>query len=366
MPDPVTVMDNRERGTQLPLIPTRDIIIFPYMVVPLFLGRQKSIKGLEEAVAKKNLVFLAAQRDPRVNDPTAEDIYPVGTLTSVAQLLRLPDGTVKVLVEGKRRGRILRYIESADFFLVEVEEVRESWERTGEAEVLIRNVKSTFENYVRLNKKVPPEMIASVAAIDDPAQLADTIIVHLGIGLEDKQALLETFDPVERLEKVLGYMRSEIEILEVEQRIRQRERPSTVAQDIMSILQPYVEGWAARDINLILDSVTEDFVFDERPMTMTEPVQNKQQFQEYLTKLFAAFPDFTLTAENVAMGEGQAWAEWTMSGTHQGEFLGIPPTNRRIEVRGASVFLAREGKVAQERLYWDTAHLLRQLGKLSY
>jgi ATP-dependent Lon protease len=209
-------------GLRVPLLPLRDIIVFPHMVVPLFVGRQKSIKALEEAMNKQKYILLAAQRDAKTNDPAEDDIYRVGTLGTVVQLLRLPDGTVKVLVEGKKRARVLRYLEESEFFLVTVEEIEEHCEKTTEVEALIRSVNSTFENYVKLNKKIPPEMIMSVASIDDPARLADTIVAHLGIKLEDKQALLEIVTPAERLEKVLGHMRSEIEILEVEKRIRTR------------------------------------------------------------------------------------------------------------------------------------------------
>jgi ATP-dependent Lon protease len=209
-------------GIRVPLLPLRDIIVFPHMVVPLFVGRHKSIKALEEAMNKQKYILLAAQREAKTNDPAEDDIYRVGTLGTVVQLLRLPDGTVKVLVEGKKRARVLRYLDEAEFFLVTAEEVEEPVEKTTEVEALIRSVNSTFENYVKLNKKIPPEMIMSVASIDDPARLADTIVAHLGIKLEDKQALLETTNPAERLEKVLGYMRSEIEILEVEKRIRTR------------------------------------------------------------------------------------------------------------------------------------------------
>ena len=209
-------------GIRVPLLPLRDIIVFPHMVVPLFVGRQKSIKALEEAMNKQKYILLAAQREAKTNDPAEDDIYRVGTLGTVVQLLRLPDGTVKVLVEGKKRARVLRYLDEAEFFLVAAEEIEEPVEKTTEVEALIRSVNSTFENYVKLNKKIPPEMIMSVASIDDPARLADTIVAHLGIKLEDKQTLLETTNPAERLEKVLGYMRSEIEILEVEKRIRTR------------------------------------------------------------------------------------------------------------------------------------------------
>src|ERR1700756_2152230 len=207
---------------RVPLLPLRDIIVFPHMVVPLFVGRQKSIKALEEAMAKQKFILLAAQKDAKTNDPGEEDIYRVGTLGTVVQLLRLPDGTVKVLVEGKKRAKIVQYVDHPDYFLVEVDEIDEPAQKSTEVEALLRSVASTFENYVKLNKKIPPEMVMSVAAIDDPARLSDTIAAHLGVKIEDKQTLLELFDPTERLEKVLGHMRSEIEILEVEKRIRTR------------------------------------------------------------------------------------------------------------------------------------------------
>src|SRR5213594_694973 len=209
-------------GLRVPLLPLRDIIVFPHMVVPLFVGRQKSIRALEEAMNKQKFILLAAQKDAKTNDPTEDDIYRVGTLGTVVQLLRLPDGTVKVLVEGKKRARVTRYLSNAEYFLVEAEAIEEVCTKSTEVEALIRSVNATFENYVKLNKKVPPEMIMSVSSIDDPARLADTIVAHLGIKLEDKQTLLEMTNPAERLEKVLGFMRSEIEILEVEKRIRTR------------------------------------------------------------------------------------------------------------------------------------------------
>ncbi|MFP6662624.1 MAG: endopeptidase La [Deltaproteobacteria bacterium] len=209
-------------GLRVPLLPLRDIIVFPHMVVPLFVGRQKSIRALEDAMNKQKFVLLAAQKDAKTNEPAEADIYDVGTLGTVVQLLRLPDGTVKVLVEGKKRAKIVRYVPNADFFLVDVEEIEEKCEVTNEVEALVRSVNSTFENYVKLNKKIPPEAIMSVASIAEPARLADTIVAHLSIKLEDKEALLETADPAARLEKVLGFMRSEIEILEVEKRIRTR------------------------------------------------------------------------------------------------------------------------------------------------
>ena len=206
----------------VPLLPLRDIIVFPHMVVPLFVGRQRSIKALEEATQKQGPIFLSSQRDAKTNDPTENDIYRVGTLGNVVQMLRLPDGTVKVLIEGKKRAQVTRYLSHPDFFLVEVEEIAEVVEQNTEVKALIREVHGTFENYVKLKKKIPPEMVMSVSSIDEPARLADTIVAHLGIKLEDRQNLIETFNAAERLEKVLGHMRAEIEILEVERRIRSR------------------------------------------------------------------------------------------------------------------------------------------------
>jgi ATP-dependent Lon protease len=217
--------DDRDQGSgpvRVPLLPLRDIIVFPHMVVPLFVGRQRSIKALEEATQKQSLIFLSSQKDAKTNDPTEDDIYKIGTLGSVVQMLKLPDGTVKVLIEGKKRARVARFVPNADFFLVDVEEAPEIIERNTEVEALVREVHTTFENYVKLKKKIPPEMVMSVSSIDDPGRLADTIVAHLGIKLEDRQNLLETFTAAERLEKVLGHMRAEIEILEVERRIRSR------------------------------------------------------------------------------------------------------------------------------------------------
>ncbi len=206
----------------MPLLPLRDIIVFPYMVVPLFVGREKSIAALEDAMANDKNVLLAAQKRAKTNEPTEEDIYTVGTIGTIIQLLRLPDGTVKVLVEGKKRARIVRFVASADFFLTETEDVIESRQVTVETEALMRSINSTFEAYVKLNKRIPPEMLMSVATITDPARLADTIVAHLQLKLKDKQGILETADPAERIEKLYGLMQAEIEILQVEKKIRTR------------------------------------------------------------------------------------------------------------------------------------------------
>ncbi|MBI4196360.1 MAG: endopeptidase La, partial [Deltaproteobacteria bacterium] len=219
-PPPVT--PPKKTSCLVPLLPLRDIIVFPHMVVPLFVGREKSIAALEEAMNKEKDILLAAQVNAKTNDPKDEDIYKIGTLGTIIQLLRLPDGTVKVLIEGKRRARINRFIPNPSFFLVEVDEILENREVSVEVEALMRGIKSAFETYVKLNKRIPPEMLASVATIDDPSRLADTIVAHLSLKLPDKQKILEVENPSERLERLYSQIQSEIEILQVERKIRTR------------------------------------------------------------------------------------------------------------------------------------------------
>jgi ATP-dependent Lon protease len=213
---------DREKEKAYPLLPLRDIVLFPYMVVPLFVGRAKSIKALEEALNKEKLIFLATQRKAKDDNPAETDIYSFGTLGTVLQLLRLPDGGVKVLVEGKKRGVIQEFAPHPDFFQVYVREIEDATEISPEVEALMRRAHSTFENYVKLSKKVPPEMLVSVSTIDEPNRLTDTIAAHLSLKIEDKQKLLEIENGKERLEKLYGFMEGEIEILEIERKIRNR------------------------------------------------------------------------------------------------------------------------------------------------
>ncbi|MBX7139334.1 MAG: endopeptidase La [Oligoflexia bacterium] len=206
----------------VPLLALRELVVFPQQVVPLFVGREKSVRAIEESQKENKYIMLAAQRDARTSNPNPDDIYSIGTLGEVVQLIRLADGPIKVLVEGKSRARIKRYVSDDDYMLVEVEELTSQTEVSTELKALMRSVNSTFENYVKLGKKVNPEMIMQVNAIEDPSRLADAIVVQLNIKLEDKQDILETIEPKDRLEKVLGHMKSEIEILQVEKRIRNR------------------------------------------------------------------------------------------------------------------------------------------------
>src|SRR5688572_30531876 len=206
----------------LPLLPLRDIVVFPHMVVPLFVGRQKSIEALESAMNGSRELLLCAQREAAQDEPNERDIYEVGTLGTIIQLLRLPDGTVKVLVEGKARARILGFVSDEPFFSCEYEPLPDDAKRTVEGQALVRTVHTTFEAYIKLNKKVPPETLNTVVAVTDPGRLADTIVAHLNLKLEERQELLETLAPAKRLEDVYGRMQAEIEVLEVERKIRGR------------------------------------------------------------------------------------------------------------------------------------------------
>jgi ATP-dependent Lon protease len=211
-----------ERGI-VPLLPLRDIIVFPHMVSQLFVGRERSIAALDEAMNRGKEIFLAAQRNAKTNDPTPDDIFGVGSVGAIMQLLRLPDGTVKVLIEGKRRARIRKYVQSDAYFLVEYDEIAESSVASVEIEALMRSVQSTFEMYVKLNKKIQPEVLMAVQAIDEASRLADTIVANLPtIKLTDRQALLEMEEPQKRLERLIELMQAEIEILQVEKKIRSR------------------------------------------------------------------------------------------------------------------------------------------------
>ena len=207
---------------QLPLLPLRDLIIFPHMMMPLFVGREKSINALEEAMGKQTDIVLAAQKDAKTNNPEAKDIYSIGTVGTIIQLLRLPDGTVKVLVEGKRRVRIKNFVNNENFFVVQAEEIQEEAESPVEAAALVRSVKTTFETYVKLNKRIPPEILMRVSTIEHAGELSDIIVAQLNLKLEDKQKVLEILEAVTRLEHLLNLMTGEIEILEVEKKIRTR------------------------------------------------------------------------------------------------------------------------------------------------
>ncbi len=205
-----------------PVLPLRDIVVFPHMIVPLFVGREKSIKALEEVMRSDTFILLATQKNASDDDPATDSIFTVGTLASVLQLLKLPDGTVKVLVEGAARARVTKYTDREEYYEAEAVVLADTAGEQVEAEALARSVINEFEGYVKLNKKVSPEVVGVVQQIEDYAKLADTVASHLAVKIPDKQVILETPIVTERLEKVLGLMESEISVLQVEKRIRTR------------------------------------------------------------------------------------------------------------------------------------------------
>ena len=205
-----------------PVLPLRDIVVFPHMIVPLFVGREKSIRALEEVMRDDKQILLVAQRNASQDDPGPDDIYDVGTVSSVLQLLKLPDGTVKVLVEGVGRARIESFTDNDQFFQVQATALDDETSEPSEVEALGRTVVAQFEQYVKLNKKVPPEVLVSLSQIEEPGKLADTVAAHLSLKIPDKQGLLSTASLPERLERLYGFMEGEISVLQVEKRIRSR------------------------------------------------------------------------------------------------------------------------------------------------
>ncbi len=277
--------DNGERNEQgssegkvVPLLPLRDIIVFPHMVVPLFVGREKSINALEEAMSHDKEILLAAQKKAKTNDPTPDDIFQMGTIGTIIQLLRLPDGTVKVLVEGKRRARIKRFIPNEEFFLCDCEIVEDTPAGAVEIEALMRSVQGTFETYVKLNKRIPPEMLMTVQTIDDPSRLADTIVVHLtSIKLNDRQEILETTDPGKRLERLFELMNAEIEILQVEKKIRSRVKKQ--------MEKSQKEYYLNEQMQAIQKELGERDEFKSEIQEIEEKLKNKKLSKEALTKV---------------------------------------------------------------------------------
>ena len=207
---------------KLPLLPLRDVVIFPHMVAPLFVGREKSIRALEESMKTDKKILLSAQIDAKTNDPGPEDIYNIGTVGTIVQMLRLPDGTVKILVEGVSRAKISKYDDENKFFNVEVEDLIEEQKSDVETSAIMRSLTEAFEDYTKLNKKVPTETLVTISGIEDASKLSDTIASHLTFKLSDKQEVLECLDCSKRLEMLFEKIQSELEILQVEKKIRNR------------------------------------------------------------------------------------------------------------------------------------------------
>ncbi len=239
----------------IPVLPLRDIVVFPHMVAPLFVGRDKSVRALEAVMRGDKQIVLAAQKDAAEDDPGGDGIYEVGALATILQLLKLPDGTVKVLVEGASRARILKFTDNAEFFEAEVEPLTDEGGESPEARALVRTVIEQFEAYVKLNRKIPPEVVASIGQITEPARLSDQVAAHLAIKIPEKQMLLETVSAPTRLEKVFAMMEGEISMLQVERKIRNRvkrqmektQREYYLNEQMKAIQRELGEGEDGRD-----------------------------------------------------------------------------------------------------------------------
>ncbi|MBV6632633.1 MAG: endopeptidase La [Alphaproteobacteria bacterium] len=247
--------DDQASAASYPVLPLRDIVVFPHMIVPLFVGREKSVRALEDVMADDKQILLLTQRDASQDDPEPKDLYDIGTLGTILQLLKLPDGTVKVLVEGAQRTRVADFTDNDDFFEATVEPLSDEDDQERELEALSRAVVSQFEQYIKLNKKIPPEVLVSINQIEEPSKLADTVASHLSLKIGEKQELLEIQSVSERLERVYALMENEIGVLQVEKRIRTRvkrqmektQREYYLNEQMKAIQKELGEGEEVRD-----------------------------------------------------------------------------------------------------------------------
>ena len=218
----IKMAGSEQDGNTYPVLPLRDTVVFPHMIVPLFVGREKSVKALESVVEKNKEILLLTQLSPSEDDPGKDDLYTLGTIGIISHILKLPDGTVKVLVEGTDRVKISKFKDDKDYLEATVSVIEDKSASDDELEALSRTVMGHFEQYVKLNKKIPPEVIVSVNQIEEPSKMADTIASHLALKIEQKQELLEFANTQERLEKIFSFMEGEIGVLQVEKRVRGR------------------------------------------------------------------------------------------------------------------------------------------------
>src|SRR6476469_8342561 len=275
--------DQMTNLVQLPLLPLRDVVVFPHMVIPLFVGRPKSIKALETAMEAGKSIVLIAQKSAAKDEPAPEDLYSIGTVANILQMLKLPDGTVKVLVEGSQRAHINQVFDASTHFTVEATPIAADNEITAEVEAMRRTLVAQFDQYVKLNKKIPPEILTSLAGIDEPGRLADTIAAHLPLKLEQKQEVLEMFDVKRRLEHLLALMETELDILQVEKRIRGR-----VKKQMEKSQREYYLNEQVKAIQKELGDMEEGADLDEmekRIKTAHMPKEARQKAESELKKL---------------------------------------------------------------------------------
>jgi ATP-dependent Lon protease len=279
----MTTISQFSEPTQLPLLPLRDVVVFPHMVIPLFVGRPKSIKALEAAMEQGKSIMLAAQKAAAKDEPSADDIYEIGCIANILQMLKLPDGTVKVLVEGAQRARIHNISEIDTHFVADLSPVESEPGDESEVEAMRRAIVQQFDQYVKLNKKIPPEILTSLAGIDDAGRLADTIAAHLPLKLEQKQVILEIFNVAKRHEHLLGQLEGELDILQVEKRIRGRvkrqmeksQREYYLNEQVKAIQKELGEGEEGADLEEL----------DKKIIAAKMPKEAREKAQSELKKL---------------------------------------------------------------------------------
>ncbi len=276
------------RNTSVPVLPLRDVVVFPHMVIPLFVGRPKSIKALEVAMESGKSILLAAQKNAGEDNPTVDNIYRIGTIATILQMLKMPDGTVKVLVEGERRASILRYtsdVHSAkDCFMSEVELINDAHPESKESDILLRTVNLEFQKYVKLNPKIPPEILTSLSGIENLGRAADIIAAHLNLKNEEKQVILELFDASQRLEHILGVMDAEIDLLQVEKRIRSRVKKQMEKSQREYYLNEQIKA-IQKELGDMDEAVSENDVLTQKIAESGMPAEAMEKAESEFRKL---------------------------------------------------------------------------------
>ena len=299
-------MSDTAKTAIFPVLPLRDIVVFPHMIVPLFVGRDKSVKALEDVMQDDKQILLVAQKDAGQDDPAVEDIYEMGTIGTVLQLLKLPDGTVKVLVEGSQRAKIVRYTENDDFFQAEAELLDDAVDDSKDLEALSRSVVTQFEQYIKLNKKIPPEVLVSLNQIEDPGKLSDTIASHLALKISEKQELLEFVSAADRLERAYSFMESEIGVLQVEKRIRNRVKRQMEKTQREYYLNEQLKA-IQKELGETEDGRDEAGEFEERIESTKLPKEAKEKATQELKKLKSMSP---MSAEATVV---RNYLDWILS-----------------------------------------------------
>ncbi|MCF2946568.1 endopeptidase La [Paraglaciecola aquimarina] len=274
----------KKNHVEMPVLALRDVVVYPHMVIPLFVGREKSIRCLEASMEKDKQIFLVAQKDAGVDEPQSEDVFTVGTLATILQLLKLPDGTVKVLVEGNLRGEISEFVSTEDFFIANVQSSVDEELPEAEQEILIRSAISQFEGYVKLNKKIPPEVLTSLNGIEDAARLADTMAAHMPLKLAEKQKVLEMNSITERLEYLMALMESEIDLLQVEKKIRTRVKKQMEKSQREYYLNEQMKA-IQKELGEGEESVDEFEALNQKIIDAKMPEEAKKKATAELTKL---------------------------------------------------------------------------------